>query len=638
MKVDRRAILAGGAAAGLEGLADSGDSAWAQSGASVAMRVLPDGWTVEIDFAGLGLGRIEPTRLALRVSPPAADFLGVDMTDIGARAVSGAKDNINPWYDGDHPFPAPRLDGGRLTIAVRLDRPVRAGERVEAMLGADLVAGARSGRMPVDNRSRLLVCRHAQDRYVPGDAATLLAEVDCLTGCRIPDEELTKASELPTRFDANHPRFPGIAFDPRLRRVVVGMGAADQAMRVLAGIDLRADESGGYFILANAPKVIIRDCLFDDANLYCVSSNSNVTRSYHVLFNEMRGALERTRGDFSALPQSTKGHAAFFMRHKECESVVRLNRIHGSTNDGIIIMRGVCAQNAVYSQGWDNRPSPGHADGIWAAPMTPEAPKIVIEGNFVDSRDPGHGFNSITGSFTFALPPTQSHSTIPTGENFHDGLVARRNLMLSHRISWNMVDGISGPNVPNDRRYVRRLHVHDNWFTAPFRNPPTTPLYPWRDPNMRWSPDARWINNVDPTSGKVWVMGPQPRDMLFSLSVAPAEAAPGDVVTWTLAIDRYLAQYGPVKLALAESGIFADRLEADVAAAIAGYDGAAYSDGMFTFSRGLVGREVGQRNEGVRLRIARRIGARAAGRCSLRISANSVGSIIDSEAMCSITR
>ena len=236
------------------------------------------------------------------------------------------------------------------------------------------------------------------------------------------------------------------------------------------------------------------------------------------------------------------------------------------------------------------------------------------------------------------LPPTQSHSSIPIGENFHDGLVARRNLMLSHRISWNMVDGIAGPNVPNDRRYVRRLHVHDNWFTAPFRNPPTTPLYPWRDPNMRWSPDARWINNVDPTTGKVRIMGPQPRDMLFSLSVAQGEAAPGDVVTWILSIDRYLAQYGPVKLTLAESGIFAERLETDVAAAIAAYDGAAYSDGMFTFSRGLVGKEVGQRNEGVRLRIPRRIGARATGPCSLRISANSVGSILDSEATCSIRR
>jgi hypothetical protein len=42
----------------------------------------------------------------------------------------------------------------------------------------------------------------------------------------------------------------------------------------------------------------------------------------------------------------------------ECESEVRLNRIHGSTNDGITIMRGVRAQNAVYSQDWDNRNSP----------------------------------------------------------------------------------------------------------------------------------------------------------------------------------------------------------------------------------------------------------------------------------------
>ncbi len=54
----------------------------------------------------------------------------------------------------------------------------------------------------------------------------------------------------------------------------------------------------------------------------------------------------------------TQAHAAFFMRRMECESEVRLNRIHGSTNDGITIMRGVRAQNAVYSQDWDNRNSP----------------------------------------------------------------------------------------------------------------------------------------------------------------------------------------------------------------------------------------------------------------------------------------
>jgi hypothetical protein len=136
----------------------------------------------------------------------------------------------------------------------------------------------------------------------------------------------------------------------------------------------------------------------------------------------------------------------------ECESEVRLNRIHGSTNDGITIMRGVRAQNAAYSQDWDNRNSPGHADGFWAAPMTPGAPKIIMEYNFVDSRDAGHGFNSITGSLTFMLPPTQFHHAVPTGATFLDGLLVRHNLLLSHRIGWKMVDGFKGTKVPNDRR------------------------------------------------------------------------------------------------------------------------------------------------------------------------------------------
>lgn len=612
----------------------------AAKGTLLAARVLKDGWTIELDFAGLETMPVEPARLSLRLVPPAKDFLEVAMSGIGPRTIAGTTVNINPWYDADHRFPSPRARGPLLTVPVRLDRPVRSGETGQATLAAGFMPGVQGGQVTVVNNSALLTCFHAQDRYTAGDSSTLLAEIDCLTGCRIEDADLVRVSELPTKFDPRHPRFPNIAFDARVRRVIVGSGQNDNETRVLWGVDFRADDTGGYFALASGPRVVIRDCLFDDANIYCVSSGSSVHQSYRVLFNEMRGALEGTRGEFANLPQATRGHSAFFMRHLECESEVRLNRIHGSTNDGVIIMRGICAQNSVYSQGWDNRPSPGHADGLWAAPMTPGAPKIIMERNFVDSRDPGHGFNSITGSLTFALPPTQSHSKVQPGDTFHDGLIVRGNLMLSHRISWNMVDGISGPNVPNDRRYVRRVHVHDNWFTAPYRKVGSTPLYPWRDPNMRWSPDARWINNVDPTTGKVWVMGPQPRDMQFSLEVSPPEAKPGDTVTWVLSIDRYLAQYRPVQLRLRESGAFADSLEADVSAALAGYEGATFANGVFTFSQGLVGREVGQRNEGLRLRISRRIGASsvANGSCSLAISANSVGTIVDADASCRIVR
>lgn len=633
--IHRRHLLASGIA-GLGALA-AVDRAEAVQGAPLAMRVLPDGWTVEVEFAGLAGGKVDPARLALRVKPPAEDFLGVSMSDVGPRSVSGAAANINPWYDKDNLFPGPFAVGPKLIAPVRLDRPVRAGELVEATLAPGLVPGAQGGRLRAANGSGLRVSRHAQDRYVAGDGSTLLAEIDCLTGCRVPEPLLVHVTELPVRPDPRHPRFPGIAFDARIRRIVVGMGASDRERRVLYGVDLRADDSGGYFVLANAPEVEIRDCLFDDANTYCVTSNSALTRTYKVAFNEMRGALQRTKGDFSSLPQATRNHVAFFMRHMECESEVRLNRIHGSTNDGVIIMRGVCAQNAIYSQGWDNRPSPGHADAIWCAPMTPGAPKLLVERNFVDSRDPGHGFNSITGSLTFKLPPTQSHSAVPTGDTFLDGLVIRGNLMLSHRISWNMIDGIVGSNVPNDRRYIRRLHIHDNWFTAPHRVPPTTPLYPWKDPDMRWSPDARWVDNLDPTNGQIWTMGPQPRDMLFSLSASVPQAKAGETVVWTLAINRYLAQYGPVRLSLAEFGeAFASSLEVDVKAALEGYDGAAYANGHFTFSQGLVGKEVGQRNEGVRLRISRAILPGASGNCGLRIAGNTVGDIIDAEADCGI--
>ena len=633
--INRRHLLAGGIG-GLSALS-APDRAEAARGAVLSVQVRPDGWTAEVEFSGLVAGSLNPDRLTLRVEPPAMDFLGVSMEGIGPRGVSGVASNINPWHDKDNLFPAPIVVGSRLIAPVRLDRPVRAGEIVEATLAPGLVPGAQGGRLRAANGSCLNVSRHAQDRYLPRDASTLLAEIDCLSGCRVPDHLLVRVTELPTRFDSQHPRFPGIALDARVRRVMVGMGASDRERRVLHGVDLRADETGGYFVLANAPEVEIRDCLFDDANIYCVTSGSAVTRFYKVAFNEMRGALQRTGGDFTSLPPVTRGHAAFFMRHMECESEVRLNRIHGSTNDGIIIMRGVCAQNAVYSQGWDNRPSPGHADGIWCAPMTPGTPKLLVERNFVDSRDPGHGFNSITGSLTMALPPTQSHSAIPTGDNFQDGLVIRHNLMLSHRISWNMVDGISGPRVPNDRRYIRRMHVHDNWFTAPHRVPPTTPLFPWTDPNHRWSPDARWINNVDPTNGRAWTMGPQPRDMLFSLSASVPEAKAGETVIWTLAIDRYLAQYGPVRLRVAEFGAgFTHSLDADVTAALAAYEGATFANGQFVFGRGLVGKEVGQRNEGVRLRIVRSIRPDASGRCGLRISGNTVGEIVDAEAGCRI--
>jgi hypothetical protein len=641
--LSRRDILVAAASVGGFGLvapdAPRGqDLRLAQAGgALLAARIARDGWTIELDFADLGEGRVDPTRLALDVRPPQQDFLGVSMAGVAARPVRGTAANINPWYDADHPFPQPVARSRMLTVPVRLDRPVRGGETVQVTLAPGLAPGAQGGALRAENRSGLMVCRHAQDRYTQGDGATLLAEVDCLTGCRIPDASLVPASALPTKFDPNHPVYPNIAFDARIRRVVVGAGPSDAGLRILSGIDLRADATGGYFVLANAPRVIIRDCLFDDANLYSVTSGSSVTSLYRVYFNEMRGALERTKGDFTDLPQATRGHGAFFLRHRECESEVRLNRIHGSTNDGVIIIRGTCAQNAVYSQGWDNRRGPGHADGIWCPTMVPGAPKLLVERNFVDSRDPGHGFSSITGSLSINLPLTQSHNAIPPAESYFDGLVARWNLMLSHRISWNMTDGIVGATLKDDRRYIRGHHVHNNWFTAPHRVPPTTPLFPWKEPHHRWSPDARWNDNIDPTTGQTWAMGPQPRDMLFSVSVEPDAAKAGDTVTWTLMIARYLAQYGPVTLAVAESGSgFGRSLAADIRAAIDGYRGVSFADGVFTFRQGLVGRGVGHANEAVRLTIARQLKPTAAGRHALNIANNSAGSIIDASAACRV--
>lgn len=640
--LDRRRFLGlglGSAGLGSAGLGFAGHAVGAAAGELVAARIRPDGWTIDLDFAAIGRGgRINPAALRLRVTPPEADFLGVSMAGIRERPVSGAAANINPWYDSDNPLGDATEHGGILSVPVRLDRPVRGQERVELSLEAGFLPGTRAARMIAANASALKVSRHAQDRYRPGEPSTLLAEIDCLTGCRIPDEKLKPVSALPTKLDPAHPLYPNIAFDPRHRRIFVGAGHADTGPRILSGIDLRADEGGGYYVQANARNVVIRDCLFDDANIYCIQSSGAVTGTYKVCFNEMRGALERTRGDFSTLPKETRGHSAFFMRHLECESEVRLNRIHGSTNDGVIIIRGTCAQNAIYSQGWDNRSTPGHADGIWCATMVPGAPKLLVERNFVDSRDPGHGFYSITGSLGISLAAIQMHRSIPIGEAYYDGLVVRGNMMLSHRGSYNMAQSLVCLKSGEDRRYIRRLHIHDNWFTHSDRIPNSTPLYPWSHPNHRWSPDGRWINNVDPTTGKVWVMGPQPKDMEFAITAVAPAAKPGETIAFILTVGRYLAQYGPERLSVAEDGGgFARSLDQDIRAAIRDYEGLRYDRGILTFSSGLVGRGLGCANESVKIEIRRTLKPDASGLHVLTIHSNSAGTILSRRATCEIT-
>lgn len=632
--VDRRVVLAGGlclASIGKPALAE------AERGALSGARILRDGWTIELEFAGLqpSPGPIEPQRLELRVDPPEKDILAVSMREIGTRTVKGAAVNINPWYDVNHPFPAPRLEGTRLVVPVRLDRPVRAGDTATLRLEPGLVPGASGAALAVQNGSVLRSSRHAQDRFMAGEASTLIAEIDCLTGCRVPDERLVPVTQLPTSFDPRHPRFPNIIYDAKSRRVLVGAGPNDRDIRVLSGVDLRADASGGYSAHANGQRVIIRDCLFDDANYASITAAGHVTEMLKVEFNEMRGQLERTGGDFAPLPQVTQTHHAFFLRHIECRNEIRFNRIHGSTNDGIIIMRGVAAQNAIFSVGWDNRPNPGHADAIWCPAMVPGAAELLVERNFVDNRVP-HNFMSVASCLSIALPPTQSHRTIPTGEAFFEGLEARGNFMIPHDISFVLYDGISGPDVPNDRRFIRGHHVHHNWFASSAKLRNITPLLPWSAPNLRWSPDGRWNDNIDPVSGKVWTMGPQPKDMIFTLSVGVPQARAGDVVVYTLGIERYFAQYGPVTIRIADKGGgFAEPLAADIAAAIAGNPALSYANGVLTIRRGLVGGR-GQNNAGARIEIKRRLKPEARGEHALRLLENSAGIIADPEVVCRV--
>ena len=44
-----------------------------------------------------------------------------------------------------------------LTVPIRLDKPVRAGEAVQVTLAAELVPGSRGGQLAADNQSGLLV-------------------------------------------------------------------------------------------------------------------------------------------------------------------------------------------------------------------------------------------------------------------------------------------------------------------------------------------------------------------------------------------------------------------------------------------------------------------------------------------------
>lgn len=613
----------------------------------MAARVLRDGWTVELDVSGPA-GTVNMTKVSASGVRPSVDIYNIAY-DLGTTVIrSGVASNANPWWDASNPVPGSVTIGGIVTVTAHLNGPLRKGDIVTVTVAPGLMPGGAGGVVVATNNSDLRPARYGEDRYT--GYSDMIAGIDCAAGCRKPRTALIPASTITTSAASAIRRFNDC--------IVIGLGAADATQHVLQGYDLRASANGGqsYYVSMNCQNPVVRDCLFDDIPTDCISYVAGTLANGLAEWVEMEGLKKAANGAVS------DGHARFAGLSGVGAAVYSHARIYASNGDGINIANGVIQYCHFDDMGWDSRAgSAAHTDLILVQHEPDAGNKVLIKNSHFDSygqqtgspwKDPGYvyPYGAITGAFGFDIPGSQAFPGIGTAMNGRLSVnnYTQREIEVTNcvnranQVSYDITQTIRTPTAigftPDiDYRLAFGLYVHDTLMQAPPLQVGATPYYPDNRGESRHSPDNRFVNVRRP-DGSVWTMGPQPADATYTMSVSSSNAGGGDTVTWSIAIGRYFAPYGPVTIDIAESGSgFNATLAADIAIMIAlftaqGVTGLSYAtltatSGRLTIAHPFRGYELGQYHEGAILRIARAMKSAAAGNHSLTLSNNSVGTI-----------
>lgn len=227
---------------GVCGNAASSSGGTVAAGTLMSATLLRDGWTVELAYHGLAAAPPDPSKLtSVSLVYPATDYFGVPLGP--PPAVYGVSSHASPWWDADHPLPAPYVDGGLLKVPVKINAPVRSGDAGVVSVDAGLVPGSLAGVAVLDCSATMLE-HMAVVEANPDPLGGLTARVEAPYGCRKLPSELTLFEPGVTSLPA------GWDFDAAFGLRAMSAGAAP-----LVGIDT----NGWPIVLRQGARVI--DCV-----------------------------------------------------------------------------------------------------------------------------------------------------------------------------------------------------------------------------------------------------------------------------------------------------------------------------------------------------------------------------------------